>query len=87
MRTSITVTTSPTVVAPGDIDRDWMVIDNPSDASVFLDLSGESSSPLTPAKGITLAAGEKVAFEGVRARLQVIAVTATGSKTVVVQGS
>ena len=87
MRASITVTTSPTVVASADSERDWMVVSNPSDATVYLDLTGESASPLSVATGIPLASGEKIAFEGIRARLQIIAVTATGSKSLVVQGA
>lgn len=87
MRASITVTTTPTRVAAADADRDWMIIDNPSDATVYLDLTGESDAPLTSANGLSLASGTKVSFTGTLSRLQVLAVTATGSKTLVVQGA
>jgi len=87
MRSAVAVQTTPTLAAAADKQRDWIILQNTSDSVIYLDVTGDGSSPVTSSNGLKLAAGSLVTLTGGPANNAITAIHAdTGDKSLVVQG-
>jgi hypothetical protein len=88
MRKNVNITTAPTEIVSADKNTGWLILQNQSDTTIFLDFSGlNSEGDLTTANGIQLVAGQQVALTGGIANNSVRGIHGgTGNKVIHVQG-
>lgn len=87
MRITANISTVATLAVPQDRYLSWMLLCNTSDATLFVDFTGEGASPVSPTNGIPFAPGEKISLTGPLASASVSAIHAgVGLKTLVIQG-
>jgi hypothetical protein len=86
MKTTVDVLSTPTVVTTAG-PRSWLVIENASDTTIYLDLVASGSSPVSTSNGISLVAGEKLTLTGGVANNQITAIHGgSGAKVLRIQG-
>lgn len=86
MRAAITVTTTPAEVVPADQERDTLILANTSGSTIYYDVTGDGSSPLTTSNSIPLPANTVLFLTGNVAKQAIFALVASGTASLVAQG-